>query len=89
MVGSMSRLIIFIVVVLPQPDGPTSTHELAGGDVEVELVHARRCRRGRLADPLQPDHRRCRGSVHRVAPSSSIRPGASCRPTRAAGVSRS
>ena len=24
-VGSISRLIIFIVVVLPQPDGPTST----------------------------------------------------------------
>ena len=25
MLGSMIRLIIFIVVVLPQPDGPTST----------------------------------------------------------------
>src|SRR3954464_9561557 len=26
LVGSINRLIIFMVVVLPQPDGPTSTH---------------------------------------------------------------
>lgn len=30
-VGEISRLIIFIVVVLPQPDGPTSTVMLPSG----------------------------------------------------------
>ena len=33
MLGSMIRLIIFIVVVLPQPDGPTSTDSSPGAKV--------------------------------------------------------
>ena len=36
LVGSMRRLIIFIVVVLPQPDGPTSiTISPAGISIEM------------------------------------------------------
>src|SRR5947209_2500609 len=35
LVGSISRLIIFMVVVLPQPDGPTSTHSSPSGTSRV------------------------------------------------------
>ena len=36
----MSRFTIFIVVVLPQPDGPTSTHTSPAGMVRVRSVTA-------------------------------------------------
>src|SRR5258706_1590475 len=35
LVGSMSRLTIFMVVVLPQPDGPTSTQISPSGTSRV------------------------------------------------------
>jgi hypothetical protein len=35
--GSISRLIIFIVVVLPQPDGPTSTDSSPAAKVRSSL----------------------------------------------------
>ena len=40
-VGSMSRLTILSVVVLPQPDGPTSTQISPSRDVERELAAPR------------------------------------------------
>ena len=39
-VGSISRLIIFIVVVLPQPDGPTSTQTSPGSTSMLTLSTA-------------------------------------------------
>ena len=45
-VGSISRLIIRSVVVLPQPDGPTSTQISPVGDVEAQLVDGEQCRSG-------------------------------------------
>ena len=51
----MSRLIIFIVVVLPQPDGPTSTVSSPRGEGQVELGDADGAVGVALADPLQPD----------------------------------
>jgi hypothetical protein len=39
-VGSMMRLIIFIVVVFPQPDGPTSTTHSPAGIVRLKLLTA-------------------------------------------------
>ena len=57
-VGSMSRLIIFIVVVLPQPDGPTRTQISPAGTVEGEVAHGRRIGpRVGLADVLEVDDR--------------------------------
>ena len=38
-VGSTRRLIIFIVVVLPQPDGPTKTTSSPAGMSQVDVVH--------------------------------------------------
>ena len=62
-VGSTSRLIIFRVVVLPQPDGPTRTDDLALADVQGEARHGGRRRTGiDLGDPLEADHRRGHGS---------------------------
>ena len=55
MVGSMIRLIIFIVVVLPQPGRPDQHGQLAGGEGQVELGHAHRAVGVDLADPLEPD----------------------------------
>ena len=49
-VGSISRLIIFSVVDLPQPDGPTRHDQLAAADVEVELVDGDRAVGVGLAD---------------------------------------
>ena len=56
-VGSIRRLIIFSVVDLPQPDGPTSTTQLAVPDLEVELVDGDRAVVVGLADAFEPDHR--------------------------------
>ena len=56
MVGSISRLIIFSVVDLPQPDGPDERDQLAARDVEVELLDGDRAAGVGLADALQPDH---------------------------------
>ena len=40
LVGSMSRFTIFIVVVLPQPDGPTRTQISPAGTVRVRSLTA-------------------------------------------------
>ena len=70
MLGSMIRLIIFIVVVLPQPDGPDQDGQLAGGEGQVELGDADRAVGVDLADPLEPDLlgavRRSGGTSRRV-----------------------
>ena len=62
-VGSISRLIIFSVVVLPEPEPPTSTSSSPARHPQREIVH-----RERLAvapgEPLELDHHaysRCRG----------------------------
>ena len=39
-VGSISRLTIFRLVVLPQPDGPTSTQILPAGTVSERSLTA-------------------------------------------------
>ena len=51
-VGSISRLIIFSVVDLPQPDGPTRQTISPRLHVEVELVHRDRAVGVGLADAL-------------------------------------
>ena len=93
-VGSISRLIIRIVVVLPQPDGPTSTSGLALGDVERQIADGRR---GRVREPLRDiangDHRaghggppqdgRWVGDRSRVYPSVSGKVGESSHPVGA------
>ena len=40
LVGSISRLTIFMLVVLPQPDGPTRTQISPAGTVSVRLSTA-------------------------------------------------
>ena len=40
LVGSMSRLTIFMLVVFPQPEGPTSTQISPAGTVRVRSVTA-------------------------------------------------
>ena len=40
LVGSISRFTIFIAVVLPQPDGPTSTQTSPAGMVRLRSVTA-------------------------------------------------
>ena len=59
-VGSISRLIIFSVVDLPQPGRADEADHLAAGDVEVELVDGDRAVGVGLAHPVEPDHRRRR-----------------------------
>ena len=55
-----SRLIIFSVVVLPQPDGPTSTQTSPAGTSSDELARPRPDRSGTLADRVESDHGRRR-----------------------------
>ena len=52
----MSRLIILIVVVLPQPDGTDQHADLAVGDLEAEVVHGDVTVGIALRDVLEPDH---------------------------------
>ena len=49
-VGSMSRLIIFSVVVLPQPDGPTSTVSWPSGMVRLSEPTAGRDEPGKVLE---------------------------------------
>jgi hypothetical protein len=42
LVGSISRLIIFIVVVLPQPEGPTST-TISPAGMRIETLSTAGC----------------------------------------------
>jgi hypothetical protein len=65
LVGSTSRLTIFSVVDLPQPEGPTRTTSSPCADVEVELVHGDGAVGVSLADAFETDHR-VRDSVHGV-----------------------
>ena len=55
-VGSMSRLIIRKVVVLPHPDGPTSTASSPVVDLQAELRHRHVAVAIALRDPIQRDH---------------------------------
>ena len=57
LVGSISRLIIFSVVDLPQPGRADQADHLAGQHLEVELVDRDRPVGVLLADSLEPDHR--------------------------------
>ena len=57
LVGSIRRLIILMVVVLPQPDGPTSTQISPSGDLEGEVVDRDLAVVVALGHLLQPDHR--------------------------------
>ena len=63
-VGSISRLIIFSVVDLPHPDGPTRTTSSPARDVEVELLDGDGAVVVGLADPGEADHG-VSGSPHR------------------------
>ena len=56
MVGSISRLTIFSVVDLPQPEGPTRQTSASARDLEVELVHRDGPVGVGLADPFETDH---------------------------------
>ena len=55
-VGSISRLIIRSVVVLPQPDGPTSTHTSPSGTSSDELVDRDVAVGEPLGDGVEADH---------------------------------
>ena len=64
-VGRSKPAIIRRVVVLPQPDGPSSGEELAGADVEIDAVD-----RGEVPEPLdqldQPDGSPCIRAESRI-----------------------
>jgi hypothetical protein len=55
-VGSMSRLIIRSVVVLPQPDGPDQDAELAVGHGEAQVRPRPPSRRRSAWSPVERDH---------------------------------
>ena len=85
-VGSTSRLIIFRVVVLPQPDGPTRTTISPSAISEAERTDGRCCgTRIRLAHIEQFDHDRhgassarpfARSQAPTAAPTAAARSGA-------------
>ena len=56
--GSLSRLIIFIAVVLPEPEAPTSATKLPASIRERNIVeHAAAIAVKGLRDPVQFDER--------------------------------